>query len=51
MLVMSVELKTGDVIYNVDKIDFLSENKLNLFFDNEEKQIINIDEVKSISML
>jgi hypothetical protein len=51
MLVMSVELKTGDIISNVDKIDFSSENKLDLFFDNEEEQTININEVKSICML
>ena len=48
---MSVELKTGDIIFNVNEIYILSGNKFDLLFENEEEQIIDIDEVKSICML
>ena len=53
MLVMSIELKTGDIIFNIEKIDVLSKSKFELLFedDEEENRIIDINDVKSITML
>ena len=53
MLVMSVELKTGDIIFNIERIDILPQSKFKLLFedDEEESRIININDVESITML
>jgi hypothetical protein len=53
MMIMSIELKNGKFIFDINKINILPKNKFELLFedDEEENQIIDINDVKSITML
>lgn len=52
-MIMSIELKNGKFIFDINKINVLPESKFELLFedDEEENQIIYINDVKSITIL